>query len=136
MVTQRIHALLAEHDIKPSPQRLAVGESVLHSRTHPTAEDVLAEARRRLPWLSRATVYNTLNLFVRKGLLRAFSLGEGPLVYDPNVDAHHHFIDDATGRIRDVPWNALRVARVSALPGLEVREYQVVLRGRARRSKM
>lgn len=134
-MTHRIQALLVEHDIKPSPQRLAVGESVLYSQAHPTAEDVLVEARGRFPWLSRATVYNTLNLFVRKGLLRAFSLGEGPLVYDPNVDAHHHFIDDATGRIHDVPWNALRVAKVSALPGLEVREYQVVLHGRATKSK-
>jgi Fe2+ or Zn2+ uptake regulation protein len=129
-MTQRVQELLVEHHIKPSPQRLAVGESVLFSRAHPTAEVVLAQARGRFPWLSRATVYNTLNLFVRKGLLRAFSLGEGPLVYDPNVDAHHHFIDDATGRIHDVPWSALRVAKVAALPGLKVREYQVVLHGR------
>ena len=131
----RIESLLLEHAIKPSPQRLAVGEAVLFSRVHPTAEDVLGKARGRLPWLSRATVYNTLNLFVRKGLLRAFTLGEGPLVYDPNVGAHHHFIDEATGRICDVPWDALSVTRVSALPGLEVREYQVVLRGRASKLK-
>jgi Fur family transcriptional regulator, iron response regulator len=134
-MTQRIHALLVERDIKPSPQRLAVGESVLLSRAHPTAEDVLSDARGRFPWLSRATVYNTLNLFVRKGLLRAFSLGEGPLVYDPNVDAHHHFIDESTGRIHDVPWGALRVERISALPGLKIREYQVVLRGKTTRLK-
>jgi Fe2+ or Zn2+ uptake regulation protein len=126
-----VEELLAEYAIKPSRQRIAVGESVLFSRTHPTAEDVLAAARTRFPWLSRATVYNTLNLFVRKGLLRAFSLGEGPLVYDPNVAAHHHFIDEGSGRIHDVPWSALKVARVSELPGVEVREYQVVLRGRA-----
>jgi Fe2+ or Zn2+ uptake regulation protein len=125
-----VEHLLAEHAIKPSRQRIAVGESVLFSRAHPTAEDVLAAARTRFPWLSRATVYNTLNLFVRKGLLRAFSLGEGPLVYDPNVEAHHHFIDEGSGRIHDVPWTALKVARVSELPGVEVREYQVVLRGR------
>jgi Fur family transcriptional regulator, iron response regulator len=132
---QQIRSLLVANDIKPSPQRLAVGEVVLHTQAHPTAEDVLAGARTRFPWLSRATVYNTLNLFVRKGLLRAFSLGEGPLVYDPNVDSHHHFIDDATGRIHDVPWGALSVARVSALPGLRVREYRVVLRGKVSKSK-
>jgi Fe2+ or Zn2+ uptake regulation protein len=82
--------------------------------------------------LSRATVYNTLNLFVEKGLLRELVLAEGKSVFDPNVEAHHHFIDDRTGAIYDVPWGALRVSKVDALEGYEVREYQVVLRGRRR----
>src|SRR5262245_31985099 len=80
--------------------------------------------------LSRATVYNTLNLFVRKGLLQQHVLAEGKVVFDPKTERHHHFIDEATGRIHDIPWNALTVSRASTLPGFKVREYQVVLRGR------
>jgi Fe2+ or Zn2+ uptake regulation protein len=80
--------------------------------------------------ISRATVYNTLNLFVEKGLLARHVLAPGRVVFDPNVQRHHHFIEDATGRIHDVPWDALDVRRVEALRGFEVREYQVVLRGR------
>jgi Fe2+ or Zn2+ uptake regulation protein len=51
-------------------------------------------------------------------------------VFDCNVSAHHHFIDDATGRIHDVPWDALQVCNLDALRQYEVREYQVILRGR------
>jgi Fe2+ or Zn2+ uptake regulation protein len=80
--------------------------------------------------LSRATVYNTLNLFVEKGLLRQFILAEGKVVFDPKTEAHHHFVDDASGAIHDVPWDALHVTRVEQLEGFDVREYQVVLRGR------
>lgn len=80
--------------------------------------------------VSRATVYNTLNLFVAKGLLRHLVLTEGRLVFDPNVEKHHHFIDEQTGRIYDVPWKALDVARVDEIEGFEIRDYQVLLRGK------
>ena len=80
--------------------------------------------------LSRATVYNTLNLFVEKGLLRELVLAEGRVVFDPKLSAHHHFIDDDTQSIVDIPWEALQVKHVEALRGFDVREYQVVLRGR------
>jgi Fur family iron response transcriptional regulator len=121
---------LRDSGIQPSAQRLAVAEYVLHTRAHPTADEVWTEVRARVPMISRATVYNTLNLFVRSGLLRALPLGGGSVVFDPNVAPHHHFIDDATGRIQDVPWEAIDVRQVDGLPGLRVREVQVVLRGR------
>ena len=124
---------LRKHGIQPSAQRVAVGEYALETDAHPTAEQVWAEVRSRLPVISRATVYNTLNLFVRKGLLRQVQLGEGKVGFDPNLEPHHHFIDEATGLVLDIPWEALEVRRVDALRGLEVREYQVVLRGRGPR---
>ena len=64
--------LLETRGIQPSAQRVAVAEYVLHTERHPTAEQVLAGVRARFPRISRATVYNTLNLFVEKGLLRSF----------------------------------------------------------------
>jgi Fe2+ or Zn2+ uptake regulation protein len=82
------------------------------------------------PLLSRATVYNTLHLFVEKGLLRQLVIAEGRVVFDPNLQAHHHFIDDLTGRIEDVPWELVKVGDVSRLSGYEVREYMVVMRGK------
>lgn len=118
--------------IQPSAQRLAVAGYVLDTLEHPSADQVFARVKAACPAISRATVYNTLNLFVAKGLLRSLVLAEGKVLFDPHVEPHHHFIDEATGRIHDVPWDALEVSRVGALPGLDVREYQVVLRGRRR----
>jgi Fur family transcriptional regulator, iron response regulator len=121
---------LRSHGIQPSAQRVAIARYVLATADHPSADQVWERVRGELPIVSRATVYNTLNLFVDKGLLRELVLAEGKVVFDPMVERHHHFIDEGTGRIHDVPWNALTVSDVDALAGFEVHEYQVVLRGR------
>jgi Fur family transcriptional regulator, iron response regulator len=122
---------LRRSGIQPSSQRVAVAEFVLETVAHPTAQQVWEAVRSRVPAISRATVYNTLNLFVKKGLLRPLQLGEGRVGFDPNVAPHHHFIDDATGVVHDVPWGDLEVRHVEALRGLEVHEYQVILHGRS-----
>jgi Fur family iron response transcriptional regulator len=125
--------VLKDHGVNPSAQRVAVAKYVLHTHDHPSADEVWNRVRRRFPQVSRATVYNTLNLFVRKGLLRQFVLTEGRTVFDPNVANHHHFIDEGSGTIHDIPWDAVEVSNVPKLDGFEVREYQVVMRGRRRR---
>jgi Fe2+ or Zn2+ uptake regulation protein len=123
---------LKEHGIAPSAQRLAIASYVLHTNEHPSADEVWRRVREAFPLVSRATVYNTLNLFVAKGLIRELVLAEGRLVFDANVDRHHHFIDEDTGKIYDLPWRALTVSRVKELEGFEVRDYQVLLRGSKR----
>ena len=128
-------AVLRDHGINPSAQRVAVAQYVLHTKDHPSADEVWTRVRERFPHLSRATVYNTLNLFVEKGLLRQFALTEGRVVFDPKTDDHHHFIDEESGRIHDVAWDAVRVSNVSKLEGFDVREYQVVMRGKRTRKK-
>ena len=124
--------LLRSHGIQPSAQRLAVAGYVLDTLEHPSADQVFARVRAASPGLSRATIYNTLNLFVAKGLLRSMALHGGKVLFNPNVGPHHHFVDEVTGEIHDVPWDALEVSRVGSLRGLDVREVQVVLRGRRR----
>lgn len=116
--------------IQPSAQRLAVAQYVLTTDAHPSADEVLEQVHEGFPMLSRATVYNTLNLFVEKGLLRQLVLAEGRTVFDPKLEPHHHFIDDETGRIDDLEWSAVKVGDVKDLKNYEVREYMVVMRGR------
>ncbi len=120
---------LKEAGVQPSAQRLAVAEFVLETEQHPSADQVLEQVQNALPMLSRATVYNTLHLFVEKGLLRQLVISEGRVVFDPRLEPHHHFIDDETGDIEDVPWSAVKVGDVTGLKGYEVREYMVVMRG-------
>jgi Fur family iron response transcriptional regulator len=126
---------LTEHGIQPSAQRVAVADYVLYTTDHPSADQVWAAVKRNFPMLSRATVYNTLNLFTEKGLLRELVLAEGKVVFDPKLDPHHHFLDEDTGEISDVPWSALDVRRVHSLSGFDVREYQVVMRGKKTRAQ-
>src|SRR6478735_7422250 len=122
--------ILEQAGIQPSAQRVAVAEYVLVTEDHPSADQVWARVKQTFPVLSRATVYNTLNLFVEKGLLRELVLSEGKVVFDPKLSPHHHFVDDETQSITDIPWDALQVKQVESLNGFDVREYQVVMRGK------
>lgn len=115
--------------VRPSAQRVAIADYVLDTEDHPTADRVWQVVRESFPMVSRATVYNTLQLFAECGLLKSLVLAEGSVVYDPKVEPHHHFVDDATGAIQDIPWQAIRVGKVEDLPGIEVRDYMVVVRG-------
>jgi Fur family transcriptional regulator, iron response regulator len=128
-------ARLEAAGIQPSAQRVAVARYVLSTDDHPSADEVFAKVKGDAsgPVLSRATVYNTLNLFVSKGLLRQHVLAEGRVVFDPKTDRHHHFVDEKTGAITDIPWDAIDVKNVEQLQGFDVREFQVVLRGRKKR---
>ena len=121
--------LLEQRGIKPSAQRVAIAAYVLHTDAHPSADEVWTEVQKTFPMVSRATVYNTLNLFVEKGLLQELVLTEGRLVFDPNTSRHHHLIDERTGRIYDVPWHHVQVSRVDEIEGFDINDYQVLLRG-------
>ena len=129
-VTETLMHKLRAHGIQPSAQRLAVATVVLGTDQHPSADEVHTRALAVLPSLSRATVYNTLNLFVEKGLLRALTLAEGRVVFDPHTAPHHHFIDEPSGHIYDLPWDALEVRHIDELEGFSIRDYQVVVRGK------
>jgi Fur family transcriptional regulator, iron response regulator len=120
---------LDEHGIQSSAQRLAVAAYVLNTVDHPSADTVWKKVADSFPMISRATVYNTLHLFVKKGLLRELHLSPDSIVYDPNTGTHHHFIDDETGTIYDVPWQHIEVSNLDQLTGFRIRDYQVVMRG-------
>lgn len=121
---------LRNRGIRPSAQRVAIARCVLRAKTHPTADQVWKTVRRDFPYVSRATVYNTLKLFVEKGLLKHHWVDEAGSVFDPNTGRHHHFVDQETGMIVDIPWENLSVRGLDSLSGVEVTEYMVLVRGR------
>ncbi|MBL8733674.1 MAG: transcriptional repressor [Planctomycetes bacterium] len=127
----QIAARLEHAGLRPSAQRVAIASYVLATEDHPSADEVWNRVRVDFPMVSRATVYNTLLAFRDAGLLRQLVLAEGCVVYDPKTEPHHHFVDDDTGAIHDIPWSAIAVGKLDALEGIDVREYMVVVRGRA-----
>jgi len=129
MNRQQILDLLNRYGIQPSTQRVAIAEIVLGTDVHPTAEQVWQQVSQSLPVVSRGTVYNTLNLLTEKGLLRRHALRGTASIFDGNPQAHHHFVDEETGEVRDIPWGALEVSGLDALSDSEITGYMVVVRG-------
>jgi len=124
-----IEARLRAAGIQPTAQRLAICQYVLCQADHPTAEAVKQWVDGHFPKISLATVYNTLNTLVQAGLLQELRLSDrDSAVYDANVSAHFHFVDDATGRIWDLDPATIAVTPQLA-EGFTVRQMDVVLRG-------
>jgi Fur family transcriptional regulator, stress-responsive regulator len=97
-------ARLRQRGWRLSPQRRAVAEVLVGEHVHLTAEQVHALAGARLPELSRATVYNTLNELVAMGEVLEVDVTDGPKRYDPNVLlVHDHLVCDRCHAILDVP---------------------------------
>ena len=107
-----VESTLRDRGIQPSAQRVAVAEYVLRTAEHPSADLVWRRVRERFPWISRATVYNTLHLFVEKGLLQRLTIAE------------------ESGAIHDVPWERVQVCNLDSLHDYDIRQYQVVMHGK------
>lgn len=125
--------LLGRCSLTPTPQRIAVAKSVMDAHKHLSADEVFRRAKRICPSVSRATVYNTLNLLVEKHVLKAQRLLEETIVFDANTRPHHHFVDEETGEIIDIPWEDLTIRGLENLGTVEVRDFQVVLRGKRKK---
>jgi Fur family transcriptional regulator, stress-responsive regulator len=78
-------------------------ETLEGEHVHLTAEQIYERAAARLPEISRATVYNTLNHLHELGEVREVTFDAGPKRYDPNsIKGHQHLICDRCGAVRDV----------------------------------
>jgi Fur family iron response transcriptional regulator len=99
---------------------------------HVTAEELhAAAAKHRVP-ISLATVYNTLNQFTDAGLLRKVVVGQDCVYFDTNTAAHHHFFDEDSGRVTDVPASAVGIELLLPPPaGHKVTQVDVTIRVRA-----
>ena len=122
---------LSDAGIAPTLQRIAVARVLLAAPAHMRADQVLVAAHADLAGLSRATVYATLQLFVRHGLLRELPVSGAAVVYDSNTEPHHHLYDVDTGEVADLPHSCLQVHGLEqALTGLQLAGVDVIVRVR------
>jgi len=110
-----IRDLFHDHGLRHTRQREVVYQTLRATDTHPTADDVFEASRAVEPGLSLATVYNTLDAFVRCGLIRASHGGSGPCRYDGDNSDHLHVVHP-DGRVADVSPDLSRAVH-EALPG-------------------
>ena len=96
------HNYLRQFSIKPSVQRSAVMDFLLKNRIHPTIDEIYSALSPTMPTLSKTTVYNTLDLFVERGAVRALAIDEKNARYDVDVSAHAHLMCRSCGVIRDI----------------------------------
>lgn len=85
-----------------TPQRRQVYEVLMQKRDHPTADEVFVRAKKQMPEISHATVYNCLGALVECGLIRQVQLDRGATRFCPNMHEHCHFYCDDCDTVFDV----------------------------------
>jgi len=125
---ERARAILEYHGVRPTSQRLRIAEILLTQPRHLTAEQIIETLRKSQGRVSKATVYNTLKLFVDQGLLRQIHADPERCVYDSMMAPHHHFQDLDTGEMFDIQPEDLSFAKLPPLPpGTEMADVSVVI---------
>src|SRR5580698_10685272 len=100
---QHLTEQLGATGLRLTPQRQQVYDVLLQKRDHPTAEEVFMRAKKAMPEISHATVYNTLDALVKCGLVRQVQLERGATRFCPNMEEHCHYYCDTCGEVFDVP---------------------------------
>lgn len=124
-----LDVFLRDRGIKASFQRIKIYDYLQNCYSHPSVSRIYEDLHPQIPSLSRATVYNTMNLFLEKKLVQVVNT-EGAEARFDLADPHHgHFTCDSCGTIIDIP-----LTEAPPLPrnleGFEVFETQLHFRGR------
>jgi len=97
---------LADRGLRFTRQRRQVYEVLREERDHPTAEAVFLRAKKVMPEISMATVYNCLTALVQCGLARQVALERGAARFCPNMQEHCHFYCEQCDEVFDIPTTA------------------------------
>lgn len=117
---------LRRYNIKPSVQRMAVLDYLMTHHTHPTADTIFNALYPSIPTLSKATVYNTLNLLTEQGVIQMITIDEKNARFDARETPHLHFRCNECGEIFDFD---LPLFAMDALKEFEVTDIQMYCKG-------
>lgn len=124
--------LLRARGITPTQQRVEIAAILLARPQHLSADEllVLVNGQARV---SKATIYNTLGLFARKGLVREVIVDPNKVFYDSNTSPHHHFYNVSTGELMDISGAHVDVGEVPDAPeGTELDGVDIIVRLRSK----
>jgi Fur family peroxide stress response transcriptional regulator len=97
-----IEEILRKKKIKVTPQRMAVYSILKQSKSHPNVEMIYQKLKPDFPAMSLATVYKTMDVLKKVGLIQELNVGEGGLRYDAQIRPHCHIYCKNCGKVVDV----------------------------------
>jgi Fur family iron response transcriptional regulator len=123
--------VLRRHEINPTHQRIEIAHALFSRGEHLSADQIMAIVNDRHLETSKATVYNTLNLFLGKGLIREVIVDPNKVFYDPNTQPHHHLYNVDTGELTDIDADSMSVSGLPRLPeGMVAEGVEIIVRVR------
>ena len=120
---------LKSSGVTPTTQRVEIAQILFAKPQHLSAEQILGMVNESSSTASKATVYNTLGLFAKKGLVKEVIVDPSKVFYDSNVTKHFHFYNTDTGMLTDIPVDAINFDKLPELPeGTESSSLEVIVR--------
>jgi len=130
-LSSQVKNALREADIKPTRQRLEIGMLLLAGPCHLSADQIFARLLESGCQVSKATVYNTLHLFSKRGIIRELALDPSRQVYDSTIKPHHHFYNVDSGELTDIDSSELDINKLPRLPaGTRAESIELIVRVR------
>ncbi len=120
---------LKSSGVTPTTQRVEIAQILFARPQHLSAEQILKMVNESSSTASKATIYNTLGLFAKKGLVKEVIVDPSKVFYDSNVSRHFHFFNTDTGVLTDFPVDAIDMDKLPELPeGTELTGLEVIAR--------
>jgi Fur family iron response transcriptional regulator len=133
MTRSGLLTLFEQHGIMPTPQRIEIANILLEQPQHLSAEHIIEQLKAARSGVSKATVYNTLNLFSQRGLVKEVMVDPVRKFYDSTTHAHHHFYNVDSGELCDIPDEKVCFQELPELPeGTERESIEVLIKVRDR----
>lgn len=119
------------HQLKITPQRVAIYRILIQSKQHPTADLVFRAVKNEFPNISFDTVNRTLSTFADIGVVDVVEVFGGPKRFDPDITDHHHLHCVACGRIIDFEYEGYALLEIpkAIAATFKVISRRVVLKG-------
>jgi Fur family iron response transcriptional regulator len=129
MNKQDILNKLREHDVAPTSQRIEVADILLSRPQHLSADQIIDQLNALGSRVSKATVYNTLKLFSKNGLIKELNVDPSRRYYDSTTHAHHHFYNIETGELTDIAEDRVSIMGLPKLPqGTERESVEILIK--------
>ena len=127
--------VLRRHGVNPTHQRIEIAYALFSRQEHLSADQILAIVNDRHSETSKATVYNTLNLFLEQHLIREVIVDPSKVFYDPNTEPHHHLYNVDTGELADIDASSIEISGLPPLPeGMVTEGVDIIVRVRLARA--
>lgn len=127
---EKVRTALQSSGVRFTPQRMMIIQVLVAQQNHPTVEQVYEIVRESYPSISLATVYNTVSMLARHGLIATIHGGKEGLRLDPNSTVHAHQHCTICGTVIDIPITVQVRLDESAYHEFHPEQLEVALYGR------
>lgn len=140
MIEIQIRDILKDKNLKITPQRVSILETVFSLKNHPNAQQVIDAVHKKNPNISAGTIYKTLDTFVDTGVITKVRTSGDTIRYDWRVENHHHLHIEEDQQIIDYVNEDLdelleNFFRKNEIPNYEIKSIKVHINGKYTENK-